>query len=200
MTTIRRQQDKYGSYQLTAYDKFIESLIIRAIGDETTARFRKDIYELALGYGGWQFGYFADRSQSKGYSGDAEKEIVKAYQICAQCGCVIDAMLVTSPLVKSQMQRVSDTLDIFHLISDYLKIAKKPWLLLKRLSIKWRSRNNSTALQCLVQGDPRKLAFAHLVNRLTCIFNVHTGIDNFLTINFNRTLLNHAHGLWCWGN
>lgn len=52
MTTIRRQQDKYGSYQLTAYDKFIESLIIRAIGDETTARFRKDIYELALGYGG----------------------------------------------------------------------------------------------------------------------------------------------------
>lgn len=112
MTTIRRQQDKYGSYQLTAYDKFIQSLIIGAIGDGTTARFRKDIYELALGYGGRPFGYFADLSQSKGYNGDAEKEIVKAYQICAQCGCVIDAMLVTSPLVKSQMQRVSDTLDI----------------------------------------------------------------------------------------
>ncbi|MDM7861797.1 hypothetical protein QTP81_14435 [Alteromonas sp. ASW11-36] len=112
MTLSRRWQDKYASYQLTVHDKFIESLIIGAIGDDITARFRKDIHELALQYGGRPFGYFADLSQSEGYTGIAEKEIIKAYQICLQCGCVIDAMIVSSPLVKSQMQRVSDILDI----------------------------------------------------------------------------------------
>lgn len=112
MIQERRWQDKYGSYHLIANDHFIESVIIGAVGDSITDRFSKDICDLALLYNGKPFGYFADLSASEGYTEEAEKDIVRSYLRCLELGCVIDAMKITSPLVKAQMQRVSDIVDI----------------------------------------------------------------------------------------
>jgi len=112
VNTVRRWQDKYGSYQLTANDQFIESVIIGAIGDDITRRFRKDICELAMSYSGRPFGYLADLRASEGYTENAQRTIEEAYKSCLQLGCVIDALMIDSALVKSQMQAVNDAIDI----------------------------------------------------------------------------------------
>ncbi|WP_100656090.1 hypothetical protein [Alteromonas flava] len=108
----RRWQDKYGSYTLYARDNFIESIILGAIGDNITAHFKKDIIDLAKSYGGRPFGYYADLTGSEGYTEVAEQHIIVAYKACLEFGCVIDAMTIKSPLVKAQMERVSDIVGI----------------------------------------------------------------------------------------
>lgn len=112
MNTERRWQDKYGSYQLVARDDFLESRVIGSIGEEITAKFFKDIIELAKSYGGRPFGYLADLRLSEGFNDVAERDIISAYKTCMTLGCVIDAMMLESPVVKQQMQRISDIVDV----------------------------------------------------------------------------------------
>lgn len=112
MTTLRQWQDKYGSYKLVARDNYIESKIVGAIGDDITARFIKDITGLAMNFSGRPFGYFADLSGSEGYTENAQRIIARAYRNCIELGCVIDAMMIDSALVKAQMQIINDEADI----------------------------------------------------------------------------------------
>ena len=112
MTATRQWQDKYGSYQLVAHQNFIESKVVGTIGEDITARFIKDITALALSFSGRPFGYLADLTGSEGYTEDGYQNIAQAYANCMELGCVIDAMMIESPLVKSQMQQINDDADI----------------------------------------------------------------------------------------
>lgn len=47
----------------------------------------------------------------------------------------------------------------------------------------------------LLQCDPSKLAFTNLINGGTATLNFQAGIFHFFPINFDRTLLNHSHGI-----
>lgn len=112
MSGVRQWQDKHGSYQLKANEQFIEAVIVGAVGDNITQRFYKDICDLAMSYSGRPFGYLADMRKMEGYTEDAQRTIEHAYKMCLQLGCVIDAMMIESPMVKAQMQTVNNAVDI----------------------------------------------------------------------------------------
>lgn len=112
MTSTRQWQDKYGSYQLVCRENYIEAKVVGSIDEDITARFTKDITALAISFSGRPFGYLADLRASEGYTEFALRDIIRGYKSCLELGCVIDALMISSPLVKSQMQTINDALDI----------------------------------------------------------------------------------------
>lgn len=105
-------RDKHGTYRLRYENQILYSVVIGAVGASLVKKFIADMLQMYDSIEDHKWGYLADLSQCQAWTLEAENTLPDAHKKAMERGCVVDAYLMGTALLREQAKKVRKNAEI----------------------------------------------------------------------------------------